>query len=64
MPLIRSSSVCFSVALFLLGPSNSQFSKPNSVTKTGISSHILPNVMITYIDIDKNIVFPSYSMTE
>ena len=48
----------------MVGSSNSQFSKPNSVTKTGISSHILPNVMITYIDIDKNIVFPSYSMKE
>ena len=47
-----------------VGSSKSQFSKPNSVTKTGISSHILPNVVITYIDIDKNIVFPSYSMKE
>ena len=47
-----------------VGSSKSQFSKPNSVTKTCISSHILPDVMITYIDIDKNIVFPSYSMKE
>ena len=49
---------------YYVGSSKSQFSKPNSVTKTGISSHILPNVVITYIDIDKNIVFPSYSMKE
>ena len=47
-----------------VGSSKAQFSKPNSVTKTGVSSHLLPKVMIIYIDIDKKIVFPSYSMKE
>ena len=37
-----------------VGSSKTQFLKPNGVTKTGISNCILPEVVITYINIDKN----------